>query len=125
MSEELKFHQVAYVVKDLDKAVKHWADDLGIGPWTVYTLKSPGLKNCVYKGQATDFGIRHAMAFSGNLQFELVEPLHGPSIFRDQLFQPSNLSKLLVIFSSILSLKDAIRKPSSSFMVSCEAVTSK
>jgi catechol 2,3-dioxygenase-like lactoylglutathione lyase family enzyme len=85
MSEELKFHQVAYVVKDLDKAVKHWADDLGIGPWTVYTLKSPGLKNCVYKGQATDFGIRHAMAFSGNLQFELVEPLHGPSILRDQL----------------------------------------
>ena len=65
MSEELKFHQVAYVVKDLDKAVKHWADNLGIGPWTVYTLKSPGLKNCVYKGQATDFGIRHAMAFSG------------------------------------------------------------
>ena len=49
MSEELKFHQVAYVVKDLDKAVKNWADNLGIGPWTVYTLKSPGLKNCVYK----------------------------------------------------------------------------
>jgi len=28
MSEELKFHQVAYVVNDLDSSVKHWADNL-------------------------------------------------------------------------------------------------
>jgi catechol 2,3-dioxygenase-like lactoylglutathione lyase family enzyme len=85
MGEELKFHQVAYVVNDLDAAVKHWVDDLGIGPFTVYTLKSPGLKNCVYKGEATDFGLRHAMGWSGTTQIELVQPLHGPSIFKDQL----------------------------------------
>ena len=47
MSEELKFHQVAYVVKDLDSSVRHWADNLGIGPWTVYTLKAPDRKSVV------------------------------------------------------------------------------
>jgi len=85
MAEELKFHQVAYVVHDLDAAVKHWADDLGIGPFTVYTLNPPALKNCIYKGKATDFGLRHAMGWSGTTQIELVQPLHGPSIFQDQL----------------------------------------
>lgn len=85
MTEELKFHQVAYVVHDLDAAVKHWADDLGIGPFTVYTLNPPALKNCIYKGKATDFGLRHAMGWSGTTQIELVQPLHGPSIFQDQL----------------------------------------
>ena len=85
MSEELKFHQVAYVVKDLDSSVRHWADNLGIGPWTVYTLKAPGLRDCIYKGEKTQFSLRHAMAFSGTMQFELVQPLDGPSIFKDQL----------------------------------------
>ncbi len=85
MSEELKFHQVAYVVNDLDSSVKHWADNLGIGPWTVYTLKAPGLRDCIYKGAKTEFSLRHAMAFAGNMQFELVQPLDGPSIFKDQL----------------------------------------
>ena len=85
MSEELKFHQVAYVVRDLDAAVKLWADQIGVGPWSVYTLQSPNLKNCYFRGESVDFGLRHALAWSGNLQFELVEPLHGPSIFKEQL----------------------------------------
>ena len=63
MSEELKFHQVAYVVRDLDAAVKLWADQIGVGPWSVYTLQSPNLKNCYYRGESVDFGLRHALAW--------------------------------------------------------------
>lgn len=85
MSEERAFHQVAFVVRDLDRAVRHWTDDLGIGPWSVWTMRPPALKNTIYHGKEVPFGIRHALAWSGNLQFELVEPLEGPSIFKDQL----------------------------------------
>lgn len=85
MSEELKFHQVAYVVKDLYTSVRHWSDNLNIGPWTVYTLKAPGLRDCIYKGSKSECSLRHAMAFAGNMQFELVQLLDGPSIFKDQL----------------------------------------
>ena len=85
MSEALKFHQVAYVVRDLDAAVRLWADQIGVGPWSVYTLQPPSLKNCYFRGESADFALRHALAWSGNVQFELVEPLHGPSIFKEQL----------------------------------------
>lgn len=79
------FHQVAYVVEDLDAAVRHWADSLGVGPWSVYTMTPDLLSDTVYRGDRVDFGIRHALAWSGPLQIELVQPLSGPSIFADQL----------------------------------------
>ncbi|MCX7522532.1 VOC family protein [Microbacterium sp. STN6] len=81
----LRFHQTAFVVRDLDAAVRHWADDLGIGPWNVWTMRPPELHDTVYHGERVAFGLRHAMAFSGDLQIELVQPLEGPSIFTDQL----------------------------------------
>ena len=55
----------------------------------------------------------------------LVPLLLGINVDLTPFIQASNLSKLLEIFSSILSLKDAIRKPSSNFMLSWVAVTHK
>ncbi|WP_187270740.1 VOC family protein [Lacisediminihabitans profunda] len=85
MSERLRFHQTAFVVRDLDAAVRHWADDLGIGPWRVWTMQPPHLLDAVYHGTAVPCAFRHALAMSGELQFELVQPIDGPSIFADQL----------------------------------------
>lgn len=85
MSESHGYHQAAFVVRDLDAAVRHWADDLGIGPWRVWTMEPPHLHDMVYRGEPVSFRFRHALAMSGDLQFELVEPLDGPSIFADQL----------------------------------------
>jgi hypothetical protein len=79
------FTQVAIVVRDLEKAVREYATQLAIGPWTAYTLAPPRLKDTVYHGERVDFSLRHALAWSGNVQFELVEPLSGPSIFADHL----------------------------------------
>ncbi|MEJ1088044.1 VOC family protein [Microbacterium sp. Mu-80] len=79
------FHQVAYVVRDLDAAVRHWADVLGVGPWSVWTVGAEVTRDQVYGGQPASFRFRHALAWSGEMQFELVEPLDGPSIFADQL----------------------------------------
>lgn len=79
------FHQVAYVVRDLDLAVRYWADVLGVGPWSTWTMRPPALQETLYDGREVSFGLRHALAWSGHLQFELVEPLEGPSIFADQL----------------------------------------
>lgn len=81
----IPFHQVAYTVTDLDAAVRHWADLLGVGPWSVWTMTPDVLADAHYDGEPAVFGIRHALAWSGHLQFELVQPLTGPSIFADQL----------------------------------------
>ncbi|MCU1523732.1 MAG: Glyoxalase/Bleomycin resistance protein/Dioxygenase superfamily [Microbacteriaceae bacterium] len=85
MTERLRFRQTAFVVRDLDAAVRHWADDLGIGPWRVWTMRPPQLMDGVYRGTAVPFAFRHALAMSGEVQFELIEPIDGSSIFADQL----------------------------------------
>lgn len=77
--------QVAVVVPDLDEAVERWSAQLGIGPWTAYRLEPPRLQEMRYHGDEVEFSLRHALAWQGDVQFELVQPLSGPSIFRDHL----------------------------------------
>jgi hypothetical protein len=79
------FKQCAVVVEDLDAAVRMWTKHLGIGPWTGYRLEAPRLKEMRYHGEEVEFSLRHALAWQGDMQFELVQPLSGPSIFADQL----------------------------------------
>lgn len=82
---EHAFKQIALVVEDLEASVHAYWDQLGIGPWNVYTLAPPRLKDCFYRGREVDFSLRHALGWSGDVQFELVQPLEGPSIFAEHL----------------------------------------
>jgi methylmalonyl-CoA/ethylmalonyl-CoA epimerase len=79
------FKQCGSVVRDLDQAVRAWTDELGIGPWTGYRLEAPRLQDMQYLGSACEFSFRHAFAWQGDVQFELVQPLGGPSLFADHL----------------------------------------
>jgi hypothetical protein len=38
-----------------------------------------------YGGREVEFSLRHALAWQGEMQFELVQPLAGPSIFAEHL----------------------------------------
>jgi catechol 2,3-dioxygenase-like lactoylglutathione lyase family enzyme len=78
--------QVAVIVHDLDEAVRRWTELLGIGPWTAYRLQAPRLQGMHYYGAEVEFSLRHALAWQGeSFQFELIQPLEGPSIFADHL----------------------------------------
>jgi catechol 2,3-dioxygenase-like lactoylglutathione lyase family enzyme len=77
--------QLAAIVNDLDEAVRRWNEKLRIGPWTGYRLEPPRLKDMRYHGAEVEFSFRHAFAWQGELQFELIQPLSGPSIFADHL----------------------------------------
>jgi methylmalonyl-CoA/ethylmalonyl-CoA epimerase len=81
------YQQVALVVHDLEEAVRRWADQLRIGPWTAYQYGPDDLKEMRYFEREVEFSFRHALAWQGELQFELVQPLTGPSLFADQLDQ--------------------------------------
>lgn len=77
--------QVASVVLDLEASVRFYWKYLGIGPWTAYTLDPSVLQDAMYHGKPASFSARHALAWKDGLQFELVQPLAGPSIWRDHL----------------------------------------
>jgi catechol 2,3-dioxygenase-like lactoylglutathione lyase family enzyme len=81
------FKQVALVVENLDESVRTWHDRLGIGPWTAWRLGPPILQDMTYRGTPAAFEFRHALAWQGDVQFELVQPVSGPSIFADHLRQ--------------------------------------
>ena len=76
--------QNGYVVPDLDAAMKHWVDVLGVGPW--FDMGVPDFEDMTYRGKPTDPKVRIALANSGDLQIELIEPLDKePSCYREFL----------------------------------------
>ena len=79
------FRQFALVVEDLDESVRRWHRHLGIGPWTAWRLGPGILQDMTYHGEPASFEFRHALAWQGDVQFEVVQPVSGPSIFADHL----------------------------------------
>jgi hypothetical protein len=73
--------QVAHVVKDIDKAMKHYYEILNIGPWDVYTFAPPLLRECTYMGRPSDAKWVLALAWVGETQLELMQPLSGESVY--------------------------------------------
>lgn len=81
-----QFKQIAFVVEDLDAAVRSFHGNFGFGPWRAWTLGPDQLRDMTYQGAPAEFSFRHALAWQNEqVQFELVQPLSGPSIFADHL----------------------------------------
>jgi hypothetical protein len=80
-----QFKQIAFVVEDLDAAVRDFHRNFAVGPWTAWSLGPQILKDMIYQGSAAEFSFRHALAWQNETQLELVQPVSGPSIFADHL----------------------------------------
>jgi len=63
--------QMGFVVRDIDKAMRHWIEVCGVGPWFV-AEKLP-LDGFWYKEQPYDIHLTVALANSGDVQLELIE----------------------------------------------------
>lgn len=77
--------QVGIVVRDLDAALKGYADKLGVGPWRVSTYGPPRLTEMMIHGKPVSYSMRIALAWTQEMNWELVEPLDGPSIYKEFL----------------------------------------
>ena len=77
--------QVAIVVKDIDKALEEYSDRLGVGPWWVTFYSPPRLTDMRIRGESIAYSFKAAMAITGNTLWELIEPVDGPSIYKEFL----------------------------------------
>ena len=77
--------QVGLVVRDLKKSMETYWTLLGIGPWKIYTYAPPMLCEATLRGTRTEYSMRIACAQAGPTQLELIEPLNGPSIYKEHL----------------------------------------
>ena len=73
--------QNAWVVTDLETAAKAWSETLGIGPFFMGSYPASLFEDMTYPGELT---MKTAIAYSGDLQIELIEPLgDAPNAYRD------------------------------------------
>lgn len=79
-----EIRQNGYVVRDIESAMKHWIDVLGVGPW-FHFARAP-ISGFRYRGEPSEATVSIALANSGSLQIELIQALDdAPSMYRDFL----------------------------------------
>jgi hypothetical protein len=85
MMQEGKVMQVAYVVRDLEDAMRrHW-EVFGMGPWHIYTFEPGKVGNYFYRGQPATHTCFIAVTFGDTTQVELIQPISGRSIYDEHL----------------------------------------
>jgi methylmalonyl-CoA/ethylmalonyl-CoA epimerase len=76
--------QVAVVVRDIDRAMERYVEEVGIGPWTVYTF-SPDWIRMTFRGKEQGYTMILALAQLGGVMYELIQPVEGPSSYEEFL----------------------------------------
>ncbi|MBM4258644.1 MAG: VOC family protein [Deltaproteobacteria bacterium] len=80
-----EMRQIAFVVRDLDKALRYWTETMGVGPF--YLFKNFVPTDYLYRGKpAPAPHVTLALGFSGEMQIELIQQHDDhPSAYRDFL----------------------------------------
>jgi methylmalonyl-CoA/ethylmalonyl-CoA epimerase len=85
LGRQLQISQIAVVCTDLQKTMEQYAKLLGWGPWNVYRHEPPRLHDTELHGLPAEYTMLGAETHIGEMGFELLQPLEGPSIYREWL----------------------------------------
>ena len=77
--------QICVVTPDFERTVKSYADELGIGPWWINEYVSPALKNTTFRGEPVEHSMRLGLAWTGEMNWEIIQPISGPNIYSEFL----------------------------------------
>lgn len=73
--------QIGIVVRDLDATLRHYIDDYGIGPWTVYEITPENAPDLLHEGEPLKARTRSASCQVGSVWWEVSQPLDEHGIF--------------------------------------------
>ncbi|MHB1393338.1 MAG: VOC family protein [Clostridia bacterium] len=79
--------QIGLIAEDLDSTLENLQNILGIGPFRIVDYPPAEKKDLkrFYKGEPSDFTAKFCFFDLGNIEFEVIQPLTGKSIWRDFL----------------------------------------
>lgn len=79
--------QIAYVVRDLEAAMKRHTEVTGQGPWHIYKFEPGKVENYIYRGKPADHTCWIAVTPFGvnGCQVEFMQPISGYSIYDEHL----------------------------------------
>lgn len=77
--------QIGVIVHDIDAAIRHWCDNLGVGPFVVF--RDTVFEDYFYRGGPSEAPLTTlAIGFSGSLQIEIIQQHNdAPSGYREFL----------------------------------------
>jgi len=99
--------QAAFIVDDVDQGIRYWTGRLNVGPF--FKVGRIDFLEGEYRGERAPISIDLALAYSGDLQIELIKPL-TPSIFqefRDQ--HKTGVQHFCVLTDDIGSARDDMK----------------
>jgi len=79
LNSKRKIYQIAWVTKDLQRSMKAWVDNLGIGPWTVLTFSERSVRDFHVDGEPVTepFEFLIGISWVGEMQLEIIQPVSG------------------------------------------------
>ena len=77
--------QVAWVTDDIEATERALGTQFGVTAWTRMGDVHFGPETCTYRGEPADFVAKVSLAYSGDMQLELIEPVEGESIYSEHL----------------------------------------
>ncbi|MEF0943992.1 VOC family protein [Rhizobium sp. BR 362] len=79
-----KFIQICVVVEDLERAIRRHSEFFGAGPWFLTKWWEPADDPSIHRGVRRPLGTQTALAYGGDMMFELVAPQPGSqSVFTE------------------------------------------
>lgn len=76
--------QICVVSRNYRKTIEGFIR-LGIGPWSVYTFGPENVSDLTFRGKPAEYSMKLALAFTGSMMWEIVQPLTGPNIYDEFL----------------------------------------
>jgi len=76
--------EICTVTRDYRRVMQGMVE-LGIGPWRVYTFSPDTVSEQTYMGKPAEYSIKVYFAEVGNVIWEIMQPLEGPTIFEDHI----------------------------------------
>ncbi len=79
--------QVCTVAWDFERTVANLVDHLGIGPFRCWHFRPPRLYGTTYRGERARYSMKLAITWLDDVQWEVITPVDGPTMYRDHLDQ--------------------------------------
>jgi methylmalonyl-CoA/ethylmalonyl-CoA epimerase len=77
--------QISIVVRDLEKTLRTYVEEYGIGPWEIYDFNPDTVSEMTTGDPSGEYRFRIAVTMVGSVQWELVQPLENKGVFADFL----------------------------------------
>lgn len=94
--------QVSLAVRDLEKTMEFYWRAFGWSGWDVFVHEPPLHHNTELRGEEVHYTLKGAEVMVGSLNFELLEPMEGPSLWKEFIAEKGEgIASIAVMFHTM------------------------